>query len=174
MKAEQLTAAKLAEIVQVQPSSISHLLSGRNKPNFEFVARMLRMFPELNPDWLINGIGAMYRNSSADSGESVTKSQDTAEEKTKQLDKQSVPFGLFDDTTVMPAVEQKADFTPIAQEPESKLQQEEPNVIYNSSLLGDDKTNNEPNSRASASVQRVVLLFDDQTFSVYEGGNASF
>lgn len=64
MRSEELTAAKLAEILQVQPSSISHLLSGRNKPSFEFIARILRMFPDLSPDWIINGSGEMYRSKS--------------------------------------------------------------------------------------------------------------
>lgn len=61
MSAEKLTSAKLAEILQIQPSSISHLLSGRNKPGFEFISKLMLMFPELNPDWFINGQGDMYR-----------------------------------------------------------------------------------------------------------------
>ncbi|MCC8062754.1 MAG: helix-turn-helix transcriptional regulator [Rikenellaceae bacterium] len=62
LKSESLTAVKFAEIMEVQPSSISHLLSGRNKPNFEFISRMLLRFPDLNPDWMINGIGPVYRS----------------------------------------------------------------------------------------------------------------
>lgn len=64
MRSENLTAVKLAEILQVQPSSISHLLSGRNKPNFDFVSRIMLMFPKLNPDWFVNNIGEMYRGAS--------------------------------------------------------------------------------------------------------------
>lgn len=60
MKAERLTSAKFAEILSVQPSSISHLLSGRNKPNFDFIAKLLLMFPTLNPRWIINGQSPMY------------------------------------------------------------------------------------------------------------------
>lgn len=62
MSAEKLTSAKLAEILQIQPSSISHLLSGRNRPGFEFISKLMLMFPEMNPDWFINGQGDMYRN----------------------------------------------------------------------------------------------------------------
>lgn len=47
--------------MEVQPSSISHLLSGRNKPNFEFISRLLLRFPALNPDWIINGTGEAYK-----------------------------------------------------------------------------------------------------------------
>lgn len=61
LKSEGLTAVKFAEIMEVQPSSISHLLSGRNKPNFEFISRLLLRFPTLNPDWIINGAGDVYK-----------------------------------------------------------------------------------------------------------------
>lgn len=61
LKSEGLTAVKFAEIMEVQPSSISHLLSGRNKPNFEFISRLLLRFPALNPDWIINGLGDVYK-----------------------------------------------------------------------------------------------------------------
>jgi transcriptional regulator with XRE-family HTH domain len=61
LQQENLTAGKLAEMLGVQPSGISHLLSGRNKPNFDFVAKLLKRFPAINPDWLILGEGEMYR-----------------------------------------------------------------------------------------------------------------
>ncbi len=65
MRSEGLTSAKFAEILSVQPSSISHLLSGRNNPNFDFISKLLMMFPNLNPHWIINGIGEMYLDSNS-------------------------------------------------------------------------------------------------------------
>lgn len=59
---EGLTALKFAELMEVQPSSISHLLSGRNNPNFDFISKMIKRFPRLNPDWIVNGEGGMYRD----------------------------------------------------------------------------------------------------------------
>jgi len=53
----QLSAASLADKIAVQRSSISHLLSGRNKPSLEFVLKLVRQFPEVNLYWLLNGIG---------------------------------------------------------------------------------------------------------------------
>ncbi|HUX55321.1 MAG TPA: helix-turn-helix transcriptional regulator [Williamwhitmania sp.] len=60
---KQLTATKFAEIIGVQKSSISHILSGRNKPSFDFIEKILQKFPEINPEWLITGKGGMYRQS---------------------------------------------------------------------------------------------------------------
>lgn len=56
---EKLSPAKFAELIDVQRSSISHLLSGRNNPSFDFIQRMLRVFPYLNAEWLILGEGEM-------------------------------------------------------------------------------------------------------------------
>ena len=61
IKTENLTPSKLAEILNVQPSSISHLLAGRNKPGFDFIVKFLQRFPKVNPDWLLLGKGKIYR-----------------------------------------------------------------------------------------------------------------
>lgn len=53
----QLSAALLADKINVQRSSISHLLSGRNKPSLEFVLKILKSFPEVELYWLLNGVG---------------------------------------------------------------------------------------------------------------------
>ncbi|NLB67140.1 MAG: helix-turn-helix transcriptional regulator [Bacteroidales bacterium] len=59
---EDLTPSKLADILQIQRSGISHLLSGRNKPSFDFIEGVLKNFPQINPDWLILGKGKPYRS----------------------------------------------------------------------------------------------------------------
>lgn len=53
-----LTAAAFADKIEVQRSSISHLLSGRNKPSLEFVLKVVNAFPEVNLYWLLNGKGS--------------------------------------------------------------------------------------------------------------------
>ncbi|MDD2584223.1 MAG: helix-turn-helix transcriptional regulator [Bacteroidales bacterium] len=62
---EQLTPAKLADILEVQRSGLSHILSGRNKPGFDFINKLLTKFPSLNSDWLITGKGKVYKDSFA-------------------------------------------------------------------------------------------------------------
>ena len=63
IEAEGLTAARFADAIGVQRSNVSHILSGRNKPGFDFIEKMLRKYPELNADWLILGKGHMYKES---------------------------------------------------------------------------------------------------------------
>ena len=54
----QLSASAFAEKINVQRSSISHLLSGRNKPSLDFVLKVLETFKEVDLYWLLNGKGS--------------------------------------------------------------------------------------------------------------------
>ncbi len=57
-----LSAALLADKIEVQRSSISHLLSGRNKPSLDFVLKILKTFPEVELYWLLNGVGTFPKS----------------------------------------------------------------------------------------------------------------
>lgn len=48
-----LSASALAKTLGVEASAISHIRSGRNKPSYDFVVKILRAFPNINPDWLL-------------------------------------------------------------------------------------------------------------------------
>ena len=52
------SASSFAEKIGVQRSSISHILSGRNKPSLEFVLKTISSFPEIELYWLLNGKGS--------------------------------------------------------------------------------------------------------------------
>lgn len=62
MKSEGLSSSRFAEILEIQPSSISHILSGRNKPSFDFLVKILKRFPNINPDWLLLDNPEIYRS----------------------------------------------------------------------------------------------------------------
>ncbi|MEH6536010.1 MAG: helix-turn-helix transcriptional regulator [Psychroserpens sp.] len=51
------SASSFAEKIGVQRSSISHILSGRNKPSLDFVLKILSSYPEVELYWLMNGKG---------------------------------------------------------------------------------------------------------------------
>ena len=54
---ENLSPAQLADRLGVQRSGISHILSGRNRPSFELLQRVVQSFPEISAEWLITGNG---------------------------------------------------------------------------------------------------------------------
>jgi len=58
MQFYSLTASALADEIDFNRSTISHLISGRNKPSLEFVMKLLQKFPEVNWDWLVLGRGS--------------------------------------------------------------------------------------------------------------------
>ena len=48
------SGASFAQKIGVQRSSISHILSGRNKPNLDFITKILTSYTEVDMYWLIN------------------------------------------------------------------------------------------------------------------------
>jgi len=60
MKANDLSATQFADEIGIQRSSVSHVLSGRNKPSLDFMLKIKLRYPELNLDWLLLGDGEMF------------------------------------------------------------------------------------------------------------------
>ncbi len=58
---KDVTASKFAEMIGVQPSNISHIISGRNKPSLDFILKVIETFPDISLDWLITGKGNMHK-----------------------------------------------------------------------------------------------------------------
>ncbi len=64
LRAENKSSAQLAEEIGVQPSGISHILSGRNKPSLDFVLKMLEKYSFISTEWFLFGKGDMYKDES--------------------------------------------------------------------------------------------------------------
>jgi transcriptional regulator with XRE-family HTH domain len=64
LRAENKSSAGFAEEIGVQPSSISHILSGRNNPSLDFVIKMLKRYQAVSTDWLLFGKGQMFTDAS--------------------------------------------------------------------------------------------------------------
>jgi transcriptional regulator with XRE-family HTH domain len=57
-----LNASTFADKIGVQRSSMSHLLSGRNKPSLDFVMKILEVFPDVDLYWILIGKGSFPKN----------------------------------------------------------------------------------------------------------------
>lgn len=53
-----LNASSFADKIGVQRSSMSHLLSGRNKPSLDFILKIIDFFPDVDLYWILNGKGS--------------------------------------------------------------------------------------------------------------------
>lgn len=68
-----LSASTFADKIGVQRSSLSHLLSGRNKPSLDFILKIIEAFPEVDLYWILNGTGSFPKSISNE----VTKNSNT-------------------------------------------------------------------------------------------------
>lgn len=144
MKHEGLKPSQLAEMLGINPAGISHILKDRNKPSFDLLQKILRRFPQLNPDWLLLDSTQMYRDEYTD----VPKP--SAPTVAPQLPIDDGLYGLFGSPEIEAAAPKAArqepeDFESFAQSTAAQF----------------------PVSRTGANVQRVVLFYDDQTFESF-------
>jgi DNA-binding XRE family transcriptional regulator len=71
-----LTASLFADKINVQRSSISHLLSGRNKPSLDFTLKVIESFPEVELLWLLNGKGSFPKGENGSEEKTAISSQE--------------------------------------------------------------------------------------------------
>jgi transcriptional regulator with XRE-family HTH domain len=67
LQAENLTQTQFADTLSVARGSVSHILSGRNKPGYDFLESLLLHYPNLNLEWLLTGKGKMYHETREES-----------------------------------------------------------------------------------------------------------
>jgi plasmid maintenance system antidote protein VapI len=82
-----LTATALADSIEVQRSSISHLLSGRNKPSLDFVLKILQKYPEVELYWLLNGKGSFPDKNETKKTPSLFSNKTTPQKFEKEITK---------------------------------------------------------------------------------------
>ena len=145
MTREGLTAARLAEVLGVQPSAISHILSGRNYPRFDFIANLLKAYPTVSARWFMLGEGDIY--DLPPSYKKITSSQEDNDAKKtsiKRIESSSPeterPLLDLSEDILMPLSSQdtKRDTVEIEKHPVKK------------------------------NAEKIVVFYDDGTFRIYE------
>lgn len=154
MNREQLSSAKFAESIGVQPSSISHILSGRNKPGFDFIHKILTRYPALSAEWLILGKGNMMK--------SAHIQRDLFSEKDIEPDP-GKEFTVKKDDNL--------------HEENAKVQLENKeitNVTYSGDSGDDisesDKNRGVTNVKDGKYIEKIVVLYSDKSFVEYSPG----
>ena len=137
---ENKSYAQFAEEIGVQPSGISHILSGRNNPSLDFVIKMLHRYPSLSADWLLFGRGSMYK--------AVSQPTLFDDEKHDAMLTGPIPSSghdaLTDDGEFQGIHENRQDVAEVFQA---------------------DRNENES---GSAKLTRIVLFYSDKTFTEYK------
>lgn len=132
-----LSASAFADRISVQRSSLSHLLSGRNKPSLDFIIKVIEVFPEVDLYWILNGKGTFPKseNTSNRFDEVKTTSVETPFIQTE-----------FDSTDLFSATANK--------NLEKEVQPTEMN-------------HHTPIATTSAAIERIVIFYQDGTFKNY-------
>ena len=60
-KSMNMSARQFADEIHVRPGTISNMMAGRNNPSLDVMRRIMERYPTLNPEWLIRGVGEMWR-----------------------------------------------------------------------------------------------------------------
>jgi transcriptional regulator with XRE-family HTH domain len=61
MLKEEMNSAQFAAEIGIQGSTLSHIINGRNNPSLDVLKKILNRFRTVSSDWLILGVGSMYR-----------------------------------------------------------------------------------------------------------------
>lgn len=108
LEAEQISPARFAEVLGVQRSGISHILSGRNLPSLDMLTRILHHFPNVSAEWLLRGKGSIYMEKPSEKpafetaqipfiSSGLTPITESVEPETKLSESESVPDKLPDE-----------------------------------------------------------------------------
>lgn len=92
-----LSASAFADKIGVQRSSLSHLLSGRNKPSLDLILKIVENFPEVDLYWILNGKGNFPKSEVINEDISVT-STPIEKNRTEEVKIENQPDLFSDDT----------------------------------------------------------------------------
>ena len=181
---ENLSPAQLADRLGVQRSGISHILSGRNRPSFELLQRVVQSFPEISAEWLITGNGKPLKEqnlaaasgaaSSATSGAANSRSFGTTPSITPSISPSTTSGSNNSSTSgtisgATPPFEGLFNSSEAATEPQipaqtSDIEGIEDEISDFQPLQSSIFDANPANDREKRALKRVILIYNDNTF----------
>jgi DNA-binding XRE family transcriptional regulator len=90
-----LNASSFADKIGVQRSSMSHLLSGRNKPSLDFILKIIDIFPDVDLYWILNGSGSFPKINEENILKKDTISEDLKSSTPPLSSSEVLPLDLF-------------------------------------------------------------------------------
>jgi transcriptional regulator with XRE-family HTH domain len=142
LELEQLTPSRFADLIGVQRSSVSHVLSGRNKPSFDFLEKTLQAFPGMKADWLMLGKGSMYEQMGRNQSGNLFEQDDAEHSENEEINFETDASGTFT--------------TP-----------GEPKEVAQGDIKEESKDREPESAENTRRVKQVMVFYDDDTFSTY-------
>ena len=146
LAAENITQSQFADNIEVVRASVSHVLSGRNNPSYEFIKAIMAKYPNLSMEWLMFGKGKMYKDQKTDSPLPI---QQNTQEMPAEEHEELLFSDLYDDDLPQ---------DPITEHKESPAEPLIPVTLLKSLV---DTTQQTVKQRK---VCKIIVMFDDGTF----------
>ena len=137
-----LNASSFADKIGVQRSSMSHLLSGRNKPSLDFVMKIMEVFPDVDLYWILNGTGSFPKNED--------QSLNSKDEIVSEIAKPHTPISSSGDFAAGDL------FSEINYKQEVKTETKNPVEVKNSNFISEE-----------GEIEKIVFFYKNGTFKVY-------
>lgn len=137
-----LNASSFADKIGVQRSSLSHLLSGRNKPSLDFILKILDVFPDVDLYWILNGKGTFPK--------SELKSETII----------AAPTPIINNQIAATKIEKTADLF-------SEELPNQKNPVEEKLATNFLNTQNSALQKNSSEIDRIVIFYKNGTFSTY-------
>lgn len=146
MEYKGITPSELADSIGVQRSNVTHVLKARNKPSFQFIEKMLQIYPELNAKWLLLGTGNMVDIS--------LKSRTLFDQVTEPTN--SVPILKAEKPEEKPQNPDQKPIEPVEMIVPPVTEKKAPTDELQNQFFSSEKP-----------IERLIVFFNDQTFKVY-------
>ena len=134
-----------ADAIGVQRSSISHILSGRNKPSLDIIQKILRVFPDINRDWILFDTETPFENTVKQSIQPAVFQQVTPQSRDNQNVRESSRFVVPEERIIQQNLRRKVERPEVPSNPAAPPISVAP----------------EPTGKK---IERIVIFYTDGTF----------
>jgi transcriptional regulator with XRE-family HTH domain len=147
---KNLSPSYLADDIGVQRSSISHILSGRNRPSLDIIQKIVRRFPEFTYEWFLEDDVQLLTEPSIASSPSINQAGANRA--------QPRP-----DTIIAAYQTNNAERTVNLNRPIIPKQ----NTLVESTLQDQQPIVRQPTSNLDKQIDRILVFYTDGTFREY-------
>jgi transcriptional regulator with XRE-family HTH domain len=163
-----LSPASFAEQIGINRSNLTHLFSGRNQPSLELAKKILLAFPAIKTEWLIMGVGQMFRDD--EEKEMVTKIQNE-----KKIQAEKAKPDLFNAySSPIPNVTVPESVKTIPDKEQNQIfdsrEVEKPEILTQVIEKQNLNTEIEPQitqPNLTSELKQIVFFYSDKSFEVF-------
>jgi hypothetical protein len=132
------------------------VISGRNKPSFDFLQKTLKAFPGLNASWLLLGEGTMYEQMGRNVSGNLFDSRESPEEPSQgSISEEKVETAEILTSPEPPSVSLENEINR-----ESRIPPAEDNIT-------EEEKAKAPSTKSTRRIVQLMVIYDDDTFKTF-------